>query len=73
VWTFNDGNGNVSTANQTVIVDDVTAPAVPTLANVTGECNASVTAPTTTDNCSGTLNGTGSATIYYGDLNVNQS
>jgi hypothetical protein len=27
-WSFNDGNGNVSTATQTVIVDDVTAPAV---------------------------------------------
>ncbi|MBO3100275.1 LamG-like jellyroll fold domain-containing protein [Gelidibacter pelagius] len=26
VWTYNDGNGNISTQNQTVIVDDVTAP-----------------------------------------------
>jgi hypothetical protein len=41
-----------------VIVDDVTAPAVPTLANITGECSATATAPTTTDNCSGTITGT---------------
>src|SRR5690606_16146212 len=25
-WTYDDGNGNTSTQNQTVIVDDVTAP-----------------------------------------------
>ena len=39
-------NGNTSTANQTVIVDDVTAPVAPTLANATGECSVTVTAPT---------------------------
>ncbi len=25
-WTYDDGNGNTSTQNQAVIVDDVTAP-----------------------------------------------
>src|SRR5678815_4324301 len=54
-WTFNDGNGNTSTANQTVVVDDVTPPVAPVLASVTGECSATVTAPTTTDNCAGTV------------------
>jgi len=57
-WTFNDGNGNSSTANQTVIVHDVTAPVVPTLANATGECSATVTAPTAIDNCAGSVIGT---------------
>src|SRR5690606_4372306 len=57
-WTFNDENGNTSTATQTVIVDDVTAPVVPQLANVTGECSATATPPTTTDNCAGTITGT---------------
>ena len=57
-WSFNDGNGNISTATQNVVIDDITAPAVPTLADVTGECSATATAPTTTDNCSGTITGT---------------
>ncbi|WP_298900106.1 hypothetical protein, partial [uncultured Psychroserpens sp.] len=57
-WTFDDGNGNVIVVPQNVIVDDVTDPTIPTLADVTGECSATATAPTTTDNCSGTLTGT---------------
>src|SRR5678815_140289 len=57
-WTFNDGDGNTSTAQQTVVVDDVTAPTVPVIANATGECSATATAPTTTDNCAGLITGT---------------
>ncbi len=59
-WTFNDGNGNTSTASQTVVVKDTIPPVKPTLANVTGSCGASVTLtkPTTTDNCAGTVTGT---------------
>ncbi|MBK9355884.1 MAG: choice-of-anchor L domain-containing protein [Bacteroidales bacterium] len=64
-WTFNDGNGNSSTALQTVIVDDVTAPVAPVLANVTGECSASVTAPVAEDNCGGTITGTTSDPLTY--------
>ena len=48
-WTFDDGNGNSTTADQNVIVDDVTDPVTPALADVTGECDATATAPTTTD------------------------
>ena len=59
-WIFNDGNGNTSTANQTVIVQDTTPPAAPVLATVTGACGANVTlpVPTTTDNCGGTVTAT---------------
>ncbi|MFM2388001.1 MAG: hypothetical protein RL660_2758 [Bacteroidota bacterium] len=59
-WTYDDGNGNISTQQQTVIIDDATAPAadVANLANVTGECSATVSAPTATDNCSGAITGT---------------
>ncbi len=64
-WTFNDGNGNSITVNQNVIVDDVTDPATPTLANVTGECSATATVPTTTDNCAGTINGTTTDALSY--------
>ncbi|MFL5747829.1 MAG: beta strand repeat-containing protein, partial [Niastella sp.] len=64
-WTFDDGNGNTSTANQNVVIHDVTAPVAPTLADVTGECTATATAPTTTDNCSGTITGTTTDPLTY--------
>jgi hypothetical protein len=59
-WSFNDGNGNIATANQTVIVKDTTPPATPSLPTITGDCSAPVTLtpPTTTDNCAGTVTGT---------------
>ena len=64
-WTFNDGNGNSITVPQTVIVDDLTNPTLPTLTTATGECSASVTAPTTTDNCAGTITGTTTDPLTY--------
>jgi hypothetical protein len=59
-WSFNDGNGNVSTGNQTVIVKDTIPPVTPVLPAVTGSCSTPVTltAPTATDNCAGTVTGT---------------
>ncbi|MDF1573548.1 MAG: HYR domain-containing protein, partial [Bacteroidales bacterium] len=67
-WTYDDGNGNTITQNQTVIVDDVTAP-VPdaaTLPTVTGECSGTIaTAPTATDACAGTITGTTSDALTY--------
>ncbi len=64
-WTYDDGNGNTVTQTQTVTVDDVTAPATPSIPNANGECSVSVTAPTTTDNCLGTVTGTtGDPTTY---------
>src|SRR6185369_3817547 len=64
-WTFSDGNGNSTTANQNVIIHDVTKPVTPTLADVTGECSATATAPTTTDNCAGTVTGTTTDALTY--------
>jgi hypothetical protein len=66
-WTYNDGNGNSTTQNQTVVVDDVTAPVadVETLPNATGECEVTVTAPTATDNCEGTITATTADPVYY--------
>ncbi|WJS94032.1 gliding motility-associated C-terminal domain-containing protein [Flavobacterium johnsoniae] len=61
VWTFDDGNGNISTANQNVIIQDITPPTVPVLADVTGECSVTPIAPTTTDNCAGIITGTTTA------------
>jgi len=63
-WTFADGNGNSTTAEQTFIIDDVTAPSPPTLTDVNSECSVtSLTAPTTTDNCTGTITGTTTQTF----------
>src|SRR3569623_365896 len=64
-WTFDDGHGNTSTANQNVIVKDTVPPLVPTLADVTGQCSATVTVATTTDACSGTITGTTSDPLTY--------
>jgi hypothetical protein len=58
VWTYNDGNGNITTQNQTVIVKDNTKPVISSIANVTINCGASTDpsatgTPTASDNCSG--------------------
>lgn len=61
-WTFDDGNGNVSTANQSVVVKDTTAPVPPSLQTLNfSACSGSgVTPPTpvATDNCVGNVSGT---------------
>lgn len=56
-WTATDAEGNPAQTTQTVTVSDNEAPAVPELAAVSG-CDVTLTAPTTTDNCAGTVTGT---------------
>src|SRR6185436_15958968 len=63
-WTFDDGNGQVVTAPQRIVVTDTIAPTIPLLADVTGQCTATIAAaPTTTDNCAGTITGTTSDSL----------
>jgi len=63
-WTFDYGNGYIKTATQSIIIDDITAPVVPILTDVKAECQvASITPPTTTDNCVGTITGTTTTTF----------
>jgi hypothetical protein len=65
-WMYDDGNGNVSSQNQNVIIDDVTLPLedVATLTDVTAECEVTtLTPPTAMDNCSGALVGTSTVTL----------
>ncbi|MFV8360362.1 M14 family zinc carboxypeptidase [Flavobacterium sp. LS1P3] len=57
-WSFNDGNGNIVTADQNIIIDDTVAPVTPTLADITGKCSVTPVPPTTTDACTGTITGT---------------
>ncbi len=66
-WTVTDSSGNKATATQTVTVKDLQPPAAPTLPDVIGQCGIPVTltAPTTTDNCDGTVTGTTSNSLVY--------
>ena len=65
-WTYDDGNGNMSMQTQNVVINDVTAPVpdLATLPDVTAECQVtSLTAPSATDNCGGTVTVTNDATL----------
>jgi hypothetical protein len=66
-YTAKDGAipPNTNTCSFTVTVEDNTPPAVPVLADVTGECSATVTAPTAKDNCAETVTGTTSDPLTY--------
>jgi len=64
-WSYNDGNGNISTQDQTIVIDDVTNPVTPTLSDVSGECSATAPTPATTDACAGIINGTTSDPLTY--------
>src|SRR5947208_375674 len=64
-WSFDDGNGNVTLADQNVVIKDLTKPVPPLLADVNGECSATASVPTTTDNCSGVITGTTSDPLSY--------
>src|SRR5204863_532655 len=66
-WTYDDGHGNTSTQTHTVTVHDTTAPVpnVASLPTLTGECSATVTAPSATDNCAGQITGTTTDPLTY--------
>ena len=60
-WTYSDGNGNTSSQIQNVIIADTNPPVpdVSTLPDLTAQCEiTSLTAPTATDNCVGTITAT---------------
>ncbi len=71
-WIFDDGNGNIVTANQNIIITDTEAPTIIAPANVTtntdaGICTASnvtLGTPTGTDNC-GTVTFTNDAPTIF--------
>ncbi|MCF7569121.1 hypothetical protein L3X37_12205, partial [Sabulilitoribacter arenilitoris] len=64
-YSVTDDCGNSINVTQTITIDDSIDPDTPTLADVTGECSATATAPTTTDNCSGTITGTTTDPLTY--------
>ncbi len=64
-WNFDDGNGNSIDVTQNVVINDLTPPVAPVLADVNGECSATATVPTATDDCAGTITGTTSDPLTY--------
>ncbi|MCR9172211.1 MAG: HYR domain-containing protein [bacterium] len=56
--TVTDPSGNASNCSFTITVNDTVAPTQPVLADSIAECSVTLTAPTTTDNCNGTITGT---------------
>ncbi|PHR17203.1 MAG: hypothetical protein COA38_21060 [Fluviicola sp.] len=60
-WTFDDGNGNTSSQTQNVVINDNIAPVADagSLVDITEQCSVtSLSAPTATDNCTGSITGT---------------
>ncbi|BAX80686.1 hypothetical protein ALGA_2359 [Labilibaculum antarcticum] len=63
--TATDASSNSSDCSFDVILSDTTDPVIPKLEDVTGECSATVVAPTTADACAGTITGTTSDPLTY--------
>jgi hypothetical protein len=64
-WTFNDGNGNTSAQNQTVVINDNTKPTLTEPNDITISCSSS-TLPAVTGNATASDN-CGTPTITYTD------
>jgi len=64
-WTATDACGNASTATQMITVRDTQAPVAPVLADVVGQCSATVPVPTAQDLCAGTVTGTTADPLTY--------
>ncbi|MDB5120108.1 MAG: Por secretion system C-terminal sorting protein [Sphingobacteriales bacterium] len=65
IWASKSGPGYFYLDDFCITVKDTQAPVVPTLATVTGECSASVSVPTTTDNIAGIITGTTTDPLTY--------
>ncbi|MDI5887259.1 M14 family zinc carboxypeptidase [Flavobacterium yafengii] len=61
--TVTDADGQTSSCTSSVTIKDTTAPIIPTLATVMSQNAVTLTAPTTTDICAGTIIGTTDATF----------
>lgn len=61
-----DGACSSHTLNaQLIKYNDITAPVVPVIADATGACSVTVTAPTAEDNCAGIITGTTADPLTY--------
>lgn len=66
-YTVTDGAipANTNTGTKTVTVTDNENPTTPVLPDLTAECTLTVTAPTTTDNCDGTITGATGVSLTF--------
>ncbi len=66
IWSFDDGNGNVTKQKQLVIIKDVTAPEVTgELEDIVGQFDVTLTPPNATDNCVGIITATTTDPVHY--------
>ncbi len=72
-WVFDDGHGNTSSQDQTIVIEDDVAP-VPdqeSLPSLRAQCGLTVSkTPTATDRCGGTIQGTTSDPLTYNTQGV---
>lgn len=66
-WNFDDGNGNVATTTQTIIITDTTPPSAVVLPDVNAQCSVELIKPTTTDNCAGIIEGSTTDPMSYNE------
>ena len=64
-WSFDDGNGNISSSTQKVTITDLIPPEYVVLPEVKAHCSVNLITPKTTDNCEGVVIGTTSDPIFY--------
>jgi gliding motility-associated-like protein len=64
-YTVADASNNQVSCSFTVTVIDNTGPFVASLPTITGQCNAVVSAPVVTDNCTGSVTGTTTNPLVY--------
>ncbi|MDP3312702.1 LamG-like jellyroll fold domain-containing protein [Lutibacter sp.] len=64
-YTVTDVAGNSTTGSKTIEVKDNENPNVITLPDLSAECSLTVTPPTTTDNCDGTITGTTGVSLTF--------
>ena len=64
-WTATDNSGNTATCNQTVTVVDNEPPVAADQPPIAAQCMLFISPPTATDNCSGIVTATTTATFPY--------
>ncbi|WP_363317315.1 LamG-like jellyroll fold domain-containing protein, partial [uncultured Lutibacter sp.] len=64
-YSITDASSNETLITQEIIVQDTEKPDIPILTDLTAECSLTVTPPTTTDNCDGTITGVTSGSLIF--------
>ena len=64
-YSVTDASLNSINVTQTITVEDTTNPVMPVLPDLSAACSLTVTPPTTTDNCDGTIIGVTSGSLIF--------